>query len=150
MQACRETAEELHSRAGQFISMNLSAAIIQFVGVNLYGLELKIFFLLRGQSDYPEALIRNITNIHGEKGRKWLNDLPALLLRFEKSWSLQLSDCYADANFNYVAPAIQENGRKLVLKCGFRSPELITEAAALKYFNGIGAVRLLQFVEDGG
>ena len=98
----------------------------------------------------PEALIRNITNIHGEKGRKWLNDLPALLLRFEKSWSLQLSDCYADANFNYVAPAIQENGRKLVLKCGVPSPELITEAAALKYFNGIGAVRLLQFVEDGG
>ncbi len=27
----------------------------------------------------PEALINNTVNIHGEKGRQWLNDLPDLL-----------------------------------------------------------------------
>ncbi len=91
----------------------------------------------------PEMLINNIVHVHGDKGRQWLNNLPNLLQQFSKSWNLILDDCYANANFNYVAPAKLENAQAVVLKCGVPSRGLIAEANALKCFNGVGAVRLL-------
>ena len=69
---------------------------------------------------------------------------------FTKSWNLILGDCYANANFNYVAPAKLDNGIEVVLKCGVPSRVLTAEASALHHFNGIGAVRLLQFAEEAG
>jgi streptomycin 6-kinase len=98
----------------------------------------------------PDTLINNIINIHGEKGRQWLDDLPNLLQKFAKSWNLRLSDCYPHANINYVAPAKLESGLEVVLKCGVPSPVLVAEAKALQYYNGIGAVQLLQFAEESG
>jgi streptomycin 6-kinase len=98
----------------------------------------------------PATLINNIINIHGEKGRQWLDDLPNLLQKFVKSWNLRLRDCYPHANINYVAPAKLESGLEVVLKCGVLNPVLVAEAKALQYYNGIGAVRLLQFVEESG
>lgn len=98
----------------------------------------------------PSALTHNIINIHGEKGQNWLNNLPNLLQKCEKSWNLILGDCYPNANMNYVAPAKLENGLEVVLKCGVPHRELIAEANALQYYNGMGAVRLLQFSETMG
>ncbi len=97
-----------------------------------------------------EILINNIIHVHGDKGRQWLKDLPDLLQRFARFWNLILDDCYANANFNYVAPAKLEHGLEVVFKCGVPSRELIAEANALKYYNGVGAVRLLQFAEEAG
>ena len=98
----------------------------------------------------PEMLSNNIIHVHGEKGKEWLKDLPDLLQRFTKSWNLILDECYANANFNYVAPAKLSNTQEVVLKCGVPSRGIINEANALKYFNGIGAVCLLQFDEEAG
>lgn len=95
-------------------------------------------------------LRNNIIHVHGEKGRQWLNDLPNLLQQFATSWNLILGDCYANANFNYVVPAQLENSQEVVLKFGVPSEVFIAEANALKYYNGIGAVRLLQFAKDAG
>lgn len=100
--------------------------------------------------DIPGILIKNVIHVHGEKGRQWLNDLPNLLEQFAKSWNLRLDDCYANANFNYVAPAKLENDLEMVLKCGVPGQQLTTEAKVLHHFNGVGAVRLLKFDEAAG
>ncbi len=92
----------------------------------------------------PQTLMSNVINTHAEKGRKWLSDLPDLLVQFEKSWNLTLGECFTYANFNYVAPEKLENGLEVVLKCGVPSRGLIAEANALKYYNGVGVARLLQ------
>jgi streptomycin 6-kinase len=43
-----------------------------------------------------------------------------------------------------VAPATREDGSRAVLKIGFPDAEFLTEAAALRVFDGRGAVRLLE------
>jgi streptomycin 6-kinase len=49
---------------------------------------------------------------------------------------------FQDMSFNYVAPATRSDGSEVVLKVGVPNPELVTEIAALKIFNGNGAVAL--------
>lgn len=51
---------------------------------------------------------------------------------------------FSEMAFNYVAPAIRSGGSDVVLKVGVPRKELVTEIAALKAFNGNGAVALYQ------
>lgn len=98
----------------------------------------------------PPALIQHLQNVHGELAEQWLNELPKLLDEYAHKWQLTLGACYADASFNFVAPALLNNGEKVVLKCGIPHEAMQHEIAALQYFNGIGAARLLQAEQDKG
>ena len=53
-------------------------------------------------------------------------------------------------SYNYVAPALRENGTLAVLKLGVPNPELVTEIEALRAFRGDGIVRLLESDTDLG
>ena len=46
--------------------------------------------------------------------------------------------------YNYAAPALYADGREAVLKLGVPHPELASEIAALRHYDGRGAVRLLE------
>ncbi|GAA1512919.1 aminoglycoside phosphotransferase family protein [Dactylosporangium maewongense] len=87
------------------------------------------------------TLSRNVTGVWGAEGERWLAGLPALLDGLAADWDLVLEAPY-DLTFHYVAPVRQADGTPAVLKVGF---ELEVEAAALRAFDGRGAVRPLRF-----
>ncbi len=106
--------------------------------------------VLTGVGFCPPALREHIIKGHPETGKKWLADLPALLKSAEKIWQLSLGACFPDASFNFVAPVTRADGSQAVLKCGLPTLALCNEIAALRHFNGQGAVKLLQADEEQG
>jgi streptomycin 6-kinase len=92
---------------------------------------------------HPEAFVRNVLGVYGEQaGRAWLDALPELLAGIAGRWALTLGDPYG-LSFNYVTRATRADGTPAVLKLTPPAGELRFEAAALRHFDGAGAVRLL-------
>jgi streptomycin 6-kinase len=90
-----------------------------------------------------DGLRETVERVHGESGRRWLSRLPALLSESCARWSLKLEQPFEQLSYNLVIPGITSDGTEIVLKLGVSGPELMTEAAALRLFDGVGAVRLL-------
>jgi streptomycin 6-kinase len=91
----------------------------------------------------PADLARNVMDIHGTEGTKWLGRLPALLEECTQRWSLAILPPFVPLSYNYVAPAVCADGREVVLKAGPPSEELRREIDALRLFDGEGVVQLL-------
>lgn len=80
----------------------------------------------------------------GEEGKQWLKQIPETIKKYEEKWQIQALPPYT-LTYNYVAPVIQSNGVKAVLKIGrVQDKEFQTEIEALSLFNGDGIVKLLQ------
>jgi streptomycin 6-kinase len=77
-----------------------------------------------------------------ETGKAWLAALPRLLSDLVREWDLELAAPFENANVSYVAPAIRGSER-MVLKVQWPHEECAYEAAALRTWDGDGAVRLL-------
>lgn len=90
----------------------------------------------------PDAFARTIAATFGEPGREWLNELPGIIAQIERRWSVRALEPFA-LSFNYVAPAVRDDGTACVLKLGVPDPELAREAAALELYGGRQAARLL-------
>ena len=90
----------------------------------------------------PPDFQQTILETFGPDGAAWLERLPDLIAACERRWGLQVSAPF-QLSYNYVAAARLANGAPVVLKLGVPNPELSAEAAALRIFNGHGAVRLL-------
>lgn len=97
-----------------------------------------------------DTFSRTIIECYGEPGRAWLERLPSLLAEIAESWSLTILPPFSNLTYNYVAPAIRHHGEIAVLKVGVPNPELTTEAAALRFFDGRGCVRLIATDEARG
>jgi streptomycin 6-kinase len=98
----------------------------------------------------PSGCARKVVDVHGAIGVAWLNRLPSIIADCAKCWSLTVLPPFENLSYNYVAPAIRENGTHVVLKAGVPHPELLREIEALRYFNGEGVVRLLDAAPDEG
>lgn len=95
------------------------------------------------QFDLSSDFIKNIQNSFGEEGRLWLSALPDLIAEATRCWNLTEVQPVSNLSYNYVAFA-QRNSEDVVLKIGVPNRELTSEMAALRFFNGVGAVRLLE------
>ncbi|MGI8555150.1 MAG: aminoglycoside phosphotransferase family protein [Pyrinomonadaceae bacterium] len=94
----------------------------------------------------PEKFTRNILELHGANGKKWLADLPAIVAEISGKWSLKIEKAFSNLTFNYVAACADETGAKCVLKIGAAKDSSIKyESRALEAFAGKGAVKLLKF-----
>jgi streptomycin 6-kinase len=91
----------------------------------------------------PLSFRENVTQIFGEKGRDWLDHLPGLIDSCCQHWSVKL-DAPFPLSINFVAPGLRADGRPVVLKVGVPNPELISEMAALRIYDGRGVVQLLE------
>ena len=91
-----------------------------------------------------DAFARRIIDLHGETGRRWLAGLPTLIDECAQRWALTVEAPFANLSYNYAAPALRQDGEELVLKLGVPHPELTGEIAALRVYDGRGAVRLLE------
>jgi streptomycin 6-kinase len=95
------------------------------------------------------AFARTIAEVFDAAGAAWLQRLPALIAECERRWSLTILPPF-ELSYNYVAPARRADGTEVVLKLGVPNPELTTEIAALRLYDGYGAARLLDADAEAG
>jgi streptomycin 6-kinase len=91
----------------------------------------------------PRAFVKNFTDLNGDAGKVWLEQLPQMIKRLEQRWNMKVLEHFPNLTYNFVAPAVRDNGVPVVLKLGFPE-ELELEAKTLRAYDGDGAVRLLE------
>lgn len=78
--------------------------------------------------------------------RTWLTELTGRIEAIARRWQLTLENPYEDeVSCSWVAPVTRSDGTAAVLKLGMPHMENEQEAEALRFWNGDGAVRLLEF-----
>jgi streptomycin 6-kinase len=88
--------------------------------------------------------------MYGDAGQVWLNELPARIADFERRWAIRVAMPFANLSYNYVAPAVRPGGAQLILKLGMPHPELASEIAALRLYDGSGSARLIEAEPERG
>jgi streptomycin 6-kinase len=102
------------------------------------------------KSNLPDELKTRIAGAFGADGRRWLEELPEILVRLQEQWSLQLQPPFPNLSYHYVAPAVDAAGKTVVLKAGVPHRELNNQIDALALFEGRGAVRLISADKEIG
>jgi streptomycin 6-kinase len=96
------------------------------------------------------SFITTILNTYRDDSKRWLAELPALLAEAARRWNLTPGEPFL-LSYNYVCAVTQQaDGTPAVLKLGVPDRELTSEMAALRYFDGDGAVRLLEADPERG
>jgi streptomycin 6-kinase len=88
--------------------------------------------------------------MHGDAGQAWLNELPARIADYEYRWAIKVASPFANLSYNYVAPAVRADGSQAILKLGMPHPELSSEIAALRLYDGSGGARLIEADPERG
>src|SRR5690606_23277202 len=91
---------------------------------------------------YPTEFVSNITEFFPD-GAAWLADLPATVSAVAEEWSLTIGAMVPNLSFNYVCFVTQANGAPAVLKLCVPRVEIAREAAALRFYDGRHAARLI-------
>src|SRR6266404_6397584 len=91
-----------------------------------------------------KEFIDKIISLRGGRGKKWLENLPKIIKKYEQQWKITCASPFP-LSYNYVAPATTQDGQHVVLKISFpNNHEFPLEMKALNYFDGIGAIKVLQ------
>ena len=93
----------------------------------------------------PKELTSHTLAICGDRGRQWLSDLPTRIAHLEAKWSICVLEPFPAIEFNFVAPAIGEDGENVVLKIAppYPNHEARGEAKYLRTLDGDGVIKLL-------
>ncbi len=93
----------------------------------------------------PTELVAHVKAGCGGPGYEWLEKLPALIGGLEDQWSVSVGEPFPGIEFNFVAPAIDRDGKGVVIKIAppWDPVEIHGEAAYLRLRDGVGSVRLL-------
>jgi sulfite oxidase len=96
-----------------------------------------------GDLRIPDAVVRMNLMAGGEAGRAWLAALPGMVAELRRRWDLSIGPAFEGGCVGFVAPA-ERGGERVVLKLSPVDDETRTEADALSFWDGDGAVRLLE------
>jgi streptomycin 6-kinase len=90
------------------------------------------------------AVVRNKALVVGAD--RWLVDLPSLVERLEREWSITVGRPFEDATEAFVAAAVRDDGTPTVLKLLIprAEPAATREITVLRLCDGEGCVRLLR------
>ena len=93
----------------------------------------------------PADLVTHVTSMCGRNGAEWLDTLERTVKELERHWAIGVLEPFAAGEFNFVAPAVGDNGDRYVLKIAppFDPVEIHGEAQYLRGRDGNGAVKLL-------
>ncbi|MCP2324673.1 streptomycin 6-kinase [Hamadaea flava] len=91
----------------------------------------------------PEQLVANLPKYYGDRGRAWVADAPRLAAEHLDKWGLTVDGPVMNGVVALVVPVRTADG-PAVLKLQIDDPEHPGEAAALRTWDGNGAVRLLR------
>lgn len=97
----------------------------------------------------PEDLVRRYSRTPA--GRAWIDSLPARLDRCLRRWHLTVDDADPGpwSGFGAMVLGVRHGAEQLVLKLAYPHPEAASEPVALRLWNGVGAVRLVDDDGDG-
>lgn len=95
---------------------------------------------------FPTELNTHVTAILGDKGRRWIDDLPRLIAELSRLWTLEVAEAFPAGEYNFVARATRVDGELAVLKIAppYDDNEFIGEANFISDRAGRGFVRLLE------
>lgn len=92
----------------------------------------------------PRKLVETAEQWETPEGPEWLRALPSRLRRLADRWDLDVGRAFDPGGVcAYVAPARRGDGTDVVLKVTIPHREATHEGAGLRFWNGDGAVRLL-------
>ena len=74
----------------------------------------------------------------------WLEKLPSAVAELERRWSLRVGEPFEGGTYAWVAPVERADGAAAVLKVALPHFEADHESDGLRFWNGEGAVRLLE------
>jgi streptomycin 6-kinase len=97
----------------------------------------------------PQEFIHTIENGYGEKGKRFIASLPALVEEASLRWEVANVQPVSNLSYNLVAFA-NRGDDKVVLKIGVPNRELTSEMFTLKLFRGKGACLLIDCDEEKG
>jgi streptomycin 6-kinase len=102
----------------------------------------------------PPDFVSTIRNTFKGDGHRFLANLPALVDEAVRRWGLTDIQPVTNLSYNFVCYALsraaKQYSRSVVLKIGVPRDELTSEMAALRLFNGEGAVELIDCDEAKG
>jgi streptomycin 6-kinase len=103
-------------------------------------------------ADLSPTFISTIRSTFREAGDKFLANLPALVDEAAQRWDLTDIQPVPNLSYNFVcyARCPSTTAQDVVVKIGVPTNELTSEMAALRLFNGEGAVQLLDYDEAKG
>ncbi|MFZ9035170.1 MAG: aminoglycoside phosphotransferase family protein [Francisellaceae bacterium] len=90
-----------------------------------------------------KTLTKNVIDVWGSKGRDWLDRLPEILIDLTYYWHLSELRPVDNMSYNYVAKAIRNGRKPVVIKISCDHELIENEYRALKHFDGKGSVRVL-------
>lgn len=97
----------------------------------------------------PASFIQNQIDSNGERGRAWIEQLPANITFCEARWHITVGAPFG-LSMNFAAPATHDNGTPLVLKIIAPYLDADNEYLVLQHYAGHGAIRLLERDETTG
>ncbi|MFI7410480.1 aminoglycoside phosphotransferase family protein [Streptomyces sp. NPDC049627] len=100
--------------------------------------------------DIPDELIAQHVRYDGEAGRAYVAALAERAARFLDHWRLRPDGSTMYGRVALVLPVLQADGTGVVLKLQDVDEETVGEPAALRAWQGDGAVRLLRCDDDTG
>lgn len=98
----------------------------------------------------PEDFAFRIRSLHGAKGDAWLAQLPTLLERSCRRWSVTIETPVPSPSYNYVAKGRRSDGQPVAVKLGVPHEGLLAEIEALRLYDGRGCVKLLAACPEEG
>lgn len=93
----------------------------------------------------PDDFAEGLVNRFGDEARGWLRDVPRALGIKLKDWNLELDGSKVLHGAMGLIFFVKRGGEKLVLKLSWRDELTESENKALKLWNGVGAVRLIDY-----
>lgn len=98
----------------------------------------------------PSAFIQNQITLNGARGQAWVESLPMLIAEFEQRWNITVGEPFG-LSYNFAAPAKRADlgiargasGTPLVFKAIAPYLDADVEADALRFYDGRGAIRLI-------
>lgn len=98
----------------------------------------------------PARIRSNVVKLFGDRGLTWIETAPKLAESLAVQWDLTLGTAFADGSHSLVLPAVRADDSRAALKIPFQDTENYGESAALRAYDGDGAVRLYEFDPDSG
>ncbi|WP_330230515.1 aminoglycoside phosphotransferase family protein [Nocardia sp. NBC_00508] len=99
----------------------------------------------------PQDVVDNIGQVFGERGKRWLAELPRVVDARCAAWELDvIGNGFGGGTHSYVAPVRRSDGLVAVLKVPVVDEENVGEPTGLFCYRGEGAVRLYEYDSGSG
>lgn len=103
----------------------------------------KVAVVVENHSTFNKVLEQNMVGLFGEKGQRWIHQLPTLLEEIITRYRLSDVTSFTNLTYNYVFKA-QYHGKHVVVKLSLDEESLSREYHALEAFSGHGALKVLE------